>query len=67
MSIVFLLWNRLPGRWTARASEANPGALLFWTGVIEEFTNGAATESKRPGKSSGWRVFSFEAAPPRAA
>jgi len=55
-----LLWNRLLGKWTVRVSEANRGALLFWGGVIAEFTNGAATESKLPGKPNPWRVFHFE-------
>ncbi len=58
-----LLWNRLPGQWTVRVSEANPNALSFWAGVIAEFTNGAATESSRPGKPNPWRVFAFESVP----
>lgn len=36
----FLLWARLPGRWTVRVSEGNPGALRFWMGVIGEYTMG---------------------------
>jgi predicted acetyltransferase len=57
-----LLWNRLPGRWTVRVSEGNPGALAFWTGVIANFTRGAAVELKRPGDPHAWRVFSFDSA-----
>jgi len=57
-----LLWNRLPGRWIVRVSEGNTGALAFWRGVIAKYTNGAATESKRPGKPHAWRVFSFASA-----
>ena len=59
-----LLWNRLPGKWIVRVSEGNPGALRFWAGVIAEFTNGAATESKCPGDPHAWRVFSFVSLPP---
>lgn len=58
-----LLWNRLPGEWTVRVSEGNPGALPFWAGVIADFTSGAATESKRPGNPHAWRVFSFVSLP----
>lgn len=54
-----LLWNRLPGSWTVRASEGVPGAVTFWRSVVTEFTSGAATESKRPGSPHGWSVFSF--------
>jgi predicted acetyltransferase len=57
-----LLWNRLPGRWIVRVSEGNLGALPFWAGVIGEFTQGAATEFKRPGHPHAWRVFSFASA-----
>ncbi|WP_437812654.1 GNAT family N-acetyltransferase [Sorangium sp. So ce1078] len=58
-----LLWQRLPGKWTVRVSEGNAGALAFWRGVVSEFTNGAATDTTRPGHPSPWRVFSFESAP----
>jgi predicted acetyltransferase len=57
-----LLWDRFPGRWIVRVSEGNLGALPFWAGVISEFTNGAATELKRPGHPHAWRVFSFSSA-----
>jgi predicted acetyltransferase len=60
-----LLWRGLPGQWTVRVSEGNPGALLFWARVIGEFTNGAATQSTRPGRPHAWRVFSFESVPRR--
>lgn len=56
----FQLWNLLPGRWTVRVAEGNPGALGFWRGVVAEFTNGTATESLRPGQPTRWRVLSFE-------
>jgi predicted acetyltransferase len=58
-----LLWNRLPGKWTVRASEGNRGALPFWAGVIGDFTAGAATETLRPGHPHAWRVFSFDSTP----
>jgi predicted acetyltransferase len=61
-----LLWNSLPGKWTVRVSEVSPGALLFWAGIIAEFTNGTATESTRAGSSSAWRVFFFESGPQNA-
>jgi predicted acetyltransferase len=57
-----LLWSSLPGKWTVRVSEGNADGLRFWPGVIAEFTNGGATESKRPGSPNAWRVFSFQSA-----
>lgn len=57
-----LLWKRFPGRWIVRVSEGNRGALPFWTGVIAEFTQGAATAHQRPGDPHPWRVFSFMSA-----
>jgi predicted acetyltransferase len=59
----FLLWDRFPGRWIVRVSERNPGALRFWTGIIGEYTRGAATQFELPGSPSSWRVFSFESGP----
>ena len=56
----FLMWDRFPGRWIVRVSEGNIGALPFWTNVIADYAKGSATESKRPGSPSAWRVFSFE-------
>ncbi|WP_437665534.1 GNAT family N-acetyltransferase [Sorangium sp. So ce1182] len=63
----FLLWSALPGRWTVRVAEGNRGALAFWSGAIAELTNGAATETRRPGQPNAWRVFSFATAPGRVA
>jgi predicted acetyltransferase len=54
-----LLWNRLQGSWTVRASEGNPGACAFWRRIIAEFTGGTAVELGRPGSPHGWRVFFF--------
>jgi predicted acetyltransferase len=56
----FLVWDRLPGRWIVRVSEANRGAVPFWAGVTAEYTNGAVTEFTREGSPAPWRVFSFE-------
>ena len=46
-------------RWIVRVSEANHGGCDFWTNVIGEYTNGALTQTTRPGSPNGWRVFSF--------
>lgn len=54
-----LLWDRFPGRWIVRVSEGNRGAILFWAGVIDEYTKGTALEVVREGSPSVWRVFSF--------
>lgn len=51
----FLLWDRLPGRWTVRVSEENRAALPFWSKVIAEYSGGTAVEARPP----GWRVFCF--------
>lgn len=59
----FLLWRRLPGKWTVRVAEANSGALAFWGEVVAELTHGRATVSKLPGQPNSWRVFSFESVP----
>jgi predicted acetyltransferase len=55
----FLLWNRFPGSWTVRVSEGNRTALPFWTGVIEQYTGGTASQRTRPDSPHAWRVFSF--------
>jgi predicted acetyltransferase len=60
----FLLWSRLPGKWTVRVSMGNPRALAFWSPVVREFSHGTAIQFTRPGKPNEWRVFSFES--PRA-
>ena len=60
-----LVWPRFPGRWMVRVSEANAGALPFWSSVIAEYSGGRATESRRSGTPSAWRVFWFES-PPRS-
>ena len=55
-----LLWQALPGVWTVRVSEGNPGAYAFWSGVVAECSKGTATESIRAGDPNPWRVFRFE-------
>jgi predicted acetyltransferase len=55
----FLVWDRLPGRWVVRVSEMNHAGLVFWKGAIREYTQGAWHETKHPGKSHMFRVFSF--------
>ena len=55
----FLLWDRLPGQWVVRVSEANRAGLPFWRTTIEQYTRGAFSESTRPGVSHDWRVFTF--------
>jgi predicted acetyltransferase len=57
----FLVWNRFPGRWIVRVSEANKSAVSFWTGAITEYAPGSAAEFKRDGEPHAWRVFSFDA------
>jgi predicted acetyltransferase len=55
-----LLWNRLPGAWIVRVFEGNPGAVPFWSRVIEEFTGATATELERPIHPPAWRAFAFK-------
>jgi predicted acetyltransferase len=57
-----LLWDSLPGRWTVRVSEGNLPAIPFWSRLTNEYTNGQAKETARPGQPHAWRVFSFESA-----
>lgn len=56
----FLLWNRFAGHWIVRVSEGNRGGCNFWASVIAEYTNGALSETTRPGNPHAWRVFSFD-------
>ena len=55
----FLLWNRLPGQWVVRVSDANRAALPFWSTTVAQYTRGAFSESKRSGSPHGWHVLSF--------
>jgi predicted acetyltransferase len=56
-----LLWSRLRGKWTVRASTANPPALAFWGRIVAELSGGRFTEFEYPGQSSPMHVFAFEA------
>src|SRR3954466_12743289 len=38
-----LLWDRLPGPWIVRVSEATRGGLPFWTRTIQDYAGGTAT------------------------
>ena len=62
-----LLWNRLPGQWVVRVSEGNRAGLPFWHAVVEEYTGGAFSENRHPGRPHDTRVFSFRSTNPRAA
>jgi predicted acetyltransferase len=55
----FLLWDRFPGRWVVRVSEANRAGLPFWDAAVRQYTDGAFSQLERPGKPHGWRVFTF--------
>jgi predicted acetyltransferase len=55
----FVLWNRLPGQWVVRVSEANRAGLGFWRAVVEEYTRGAFSESQHPESPYAWQVFTF--------
>lgn len=55
----FLLWDRLPGRWVVRVSEANRAGLPFWRRSVDAFARGSFSETIRPGSPHGWRVFTF--------
>ena len=60
------LWDRLPGSWVVRVSEANRAGLPFWRGVIRDYTAGQLAETTRPGRPADWRVFRFASAGPSA-
>ncbi len=62
-----LLWERIPGRWVVRVSEANRAGLPFWKSVVAEHTRGEFVESARPGSPHGWRVLSFASPPSQEA
>ena len=55
-----LLWDRLPGRWIVRVSEANLGGLPFWTRVVQNYAGDRATRTLRRGQPHGWHVFAFD-------
>ena len=55
-----LLWERLPGRWIVRVSEANRRGLPFWTRVVKDYVGDAVTQTERDGTPHRWRVFAFD-------
>ena len=55
----FQLWNRLPGHWVVRVSEANHNALRFWESAVREYAGGAVTISSYQGRLHTFRVFAF--------
>ena len=56
----FLLWNRLPGHWVVRVSEANQSGLHFWESAIREYTSGPVSITAYQGRLHVFRVFTFE-------
>jgi predicted acetyltransferase len=58
----FLMWNRLPGEWVVRVSDANRAGLPFWRTTVQGYTRGAFAEIERPGSPHAWRVFRFRTA-----
>ena len=59
-----LLWDRIPGHWVVRVSEANRAGTPFWRATVEQYTRGAFSESTRSGSPHDWRVFTFASANP---
>ena len=57
-----LLWDRLPGQWVVRVSQANVAALPFWRNTVQAYTGGRFSVGERPGQSGNWQVFSFQSA-----
>ena len=57
-----LLWDRLPGHWVVRVSQANVAALSFWRHTVQSYTGGTFSVSERPGRLGRWQVFSFRTA-----
>ena len=55
-----LLWERLPGRWIVRVSEANRSGLPFWTRAVRDYVGDAAIQTERDGTPHRWRVFAFD-------
>jgi predicted acetyltransferase len=60
------LWDRLPGAWVVRVSEANRAGIPFWETTIREHIGGAYTAEQRPGSPNPWRVFTFKSGASRS-
>jgi predicted acetyltransferase len=54
----FLLWDRLPGQWVVRVSEANHTALPFWQAVVRQYTDGNRRDGspRKPTRLAGVHV-----------
>jgi predicted acetyltransferase len=57
------LWSCMPGRWTIRASSANPAAVRFWRDVVLKYAGERATESERSIGAARWVVLCFDNSP----
>jgi predicted acetyltransferase len=55
------MWSQMPGDWIVRVEAHNPGALLFWTRVITDYTEGQFTQRRATGSGKQWTVLSFGA------
>ncbi len=55
-----LLWDRMPGSWTIRASASNPNAIGFWRHAVAAYAGQRATESERSIGGSQWVVLCFD-------
>lgn len=55
-----LLWDRLPGTWTVRASAKNPEAVSFWRATVATYTRNTEREFEHVDGKGTWTVFSFE-------
>ena len=63
----FALWDRLPGNWVVRVSDANRAGLPFWGEIVRAYTGGVFTEAARSGSPHGVRVFRFQSTAKRSA
>ena len=54
------LWTQMPGHWIVRVAARNPGALLFWTCVIADYTEGQFTQRLATAPGKQWTVLSFD-------
>lgn len=55
----FQLWDDMRGTWMVRVAEGNAAALSFWETVIDAYTGGSLTQSRRSVEGRDWRVFVF--------
>lgn len=57
---VHKLWDAHPGRWVVHVSEANLGALAFWSKAVAAYAGAQFQEKVTPGRHAPWRVFELE-------